>query len=360
MQRFLVLLSLGMGLLCNQSAARAQASLDAQADAGVAPATDSVAAAPEHVEPLAPEVPQPSPATVSSPASVVSPGEPAASPRTETLHVPPDIAAEVRAWLQRDPALPLRVPTQAETLMVTEGARADAWIEGLQHKERERRNGARWASTAISGGMAIAASVLLAIDDPSATTPRWILGSSIAPFATAAALGIVLPGEKAAPWASSLWALGMSTASLSLGFDWEQDSKQTQRERQAGIFLSAAFATQFLSLIPLAILDRGLGRRAYAEYFALPTNERPRAATKLLIESDRISRAKGGAMLLSGLVVMATVGVGAAVTDEPVVLVGGIPSLANTFVALIPFLFRESRLEMFVQGEMPKPGVFNF
>lgn len=300
------------------------------------------------------------PALQSAPAAPTAPAIPAAPVAPAPTLAPSPRAADVQAWMQR-PSAPglLLSPGQSDPQLLAEAARADAWIEAMQRKEREKRIGGRWMTTIASAAFATGAGVLLAIDEPSEMPARAILGASIVPFVAGATLGLLLPEEHATPWASTAWLIGMATASASLAFSWEGEFEGSRSERQAGMFIGGALAAQFAFLIPMAFLDRGVGVRAYESYFALPAAERPRAATQLLIKSDQMSRAKAGVALLSGLLIMGAVGIGAGVTHEPVTLIGGLPTLTSTLY-LVPFLFRESRLEMFLQGHMPAPGVFNF
>jgi hypothetical protein len=258
---------------------------------------------------------------------------------------------------------PVIVPTnnEAERALFPETTRADAWIEQMQRRERERRIGGRWYSTIASAGLGTVVGVALALDQPSGKEARAIMGAGIAPMAAAVAFGLFLPEEHATPWASAAFSLGMATFSAGLSFPWDGDTSEISRdERNAEIFFGATLASQFVFFIPLAFMDRGLGRRAYAEYFVLPAQERPRAALGLLIESDQQTRAKAGVMLLGSLLTMSVAGAGAAISDDPIVLLAGMPALVGTLTGLIPFLFRESRLEMFVRGELPKPGGFHF
>ncbi len=314
--------------------------------AGEAPPTSSEGEAP--ATPLAEPDAAPPPAPASDePAPLQSP----------VLNVPEEIAGGVRAWIERPAALP--VPTAQELASQAEASRADAWIQAMQRKERERRVGGRWSSTIVSGAMATAAAVLLILDEPSEKAARWVLGSSIAPFVTGAALGIFLPEDHATPWATTAWALGMATAAVSVGLPWYEDETSTHREKQAVAFIGGAFATHFLTLIPLAFLDRGLGRRAYADYYGLSARDRAKAATDMLLRYDQRARAKIATLLLGGLASMAVAGIGAAITEDPLLIIGAIPALTN-MVTLIPMLFRESSLEMFLQGPARRPGVYRF
>lgn len=377
MQRIFVLLALCVllvggtahfdtGLAFLRSPARAQALPAAPADAGSAPANVTEPATPAPSAPTDPAVP--APPEVVTPSAVAAPEANALEPAPAVVEqaapaAPAPSASGVQAPVQEPThgLLLSRIPaSEAETLALAEATRADAWIEAMQRKEREKRIGGRWMSTIASAGIGTGVTVLLAIDEPSEMPARAILGASLAPFVAGAALGLFLPEEHATPWATTAFLVGMATASASLGFAWgEADLEATRSERQALAFSGGALAAQFAFLIPMAFLDRGVGKRAYSEYFALPASERPRAATRLLIESDQRSRAKAGIALLSGLLIMGAVGIGAAVTQEPVALIGGLPTLTSTLY-LVPFLFKESRLEMFMQGQMPIPGVFNF
>ena len=79
----------------------------------------------------------------------------------------------------------------------------------------------------------------------------------------------------------------------------------------------------------------------------------------MLIQYDQRVRARIAILLLGGLASMAVAGIGAAITEEPVLIIGALPALTN-MVTLIPMLFRESSLEMFLRGPVQRPGVYRF
>ncbi|MFT3925814.1 MAG: hypothetical protein QM778_24945 [Myxococcales bacterium] len=294
------------------------------------------------------------------------PGDPLLTPPSSDRTPTPPPSTEPLPLVVTPPAVlpapgPLPEP-QLDATLVADAERADAWIQEMARKEHERRTGGRWMSVIMSGAMIATAGLLLSLDEVEAKTPRWMMGSSIVPFSAAVALGLLLPPERATPWAYTGFALGAATLSTSFCFDWsDRDGNHgTHDERVASVFFGAALASQFLWTIPLAFLDRGVGQQVYDTYFGRPVAARPRAATELLIESDHRTRAKAGVALIAGLLTLVTVSAGAAMTDQPWVLIAGAPTLTSTLSAVIPLLFRDSRLEMFVRGELPRPGVFNF
>ena len=166
--------------------------------------------------------------------------------------------------------------SETEAQASAEAVRADASIEAMQRKEHEKRVGGRWISTIMSGGLATGVGVVLAMDEPSRMPARAILGASMAPFVAGMALGLFLPEEHATPWATTAWLVGAATASVSLGFPWNDERVDASRsERQASAVIGASLAAQFVFLIPMTFMERGIGKRAYSEYFGLPAGERP-------------------------------------------------------------------------------------
>jgi hypothetical protein len=315
--------------------------------ASLAPVAEPAPAA----TPAAPLVePAPSVAPAEPPAPISAPPPPAQPPAPALLLAPPPPAPTTLADLY--------APTLAETL--DESARADLWIDAMERAESKRRSSARWGSVLASGALAAVAGVGLGLDIFDTKSANIVLGSSLAPFAASMALGIFLHDERqAAAWAATSFALGTVAMSVSLGLGGFAGD-ETREDRLYSAFVGTALATQALSIIPLAFMDLGSPRREYDNYRSLPRDARAKAASRLLIASDRAARQRAGVVLLSSALILGTLGVGAGLTEKPDLLLYGIPSLTSLVSGLLPLLFNPSRLELFLEGEVPAPGVFRF
>lgn len=240
----------------------------------------------------------------------------------------------------------------------------DAWVTFEQQRDQRTQRGERVffpLSLALQTGVGVGLAV---VADDASVRSRALLGVS-GGLAAAALLPTIISGSRDARRAwfgigSAAFTLGLGVSLLSLASDHEnnEDNPSHGAER----YMGAAVALQGLALLPIGLM-RGFPDSAdYEAYFKLPLEARPDAAARLLMQIDRYEQRVTGAIVLSNIVMLAVLGLGAVVnSDREERQALGAVAVAPLVTSLltVPRMFIASRNERFTRGQAPSRLGFN-
>jgi hypothetical protein len=242
---------------------------------------------------------------------------------------------------------------------------ADAWVRFERERDVRTMRGERVffpLSLVLQAGFG---SALAVVTDDTSKRTRALFGAS-GGLAAAALLPAILSSSRDARRAwfgigSAAFAVGLGASLISL----ENDHAKRENDPSHGAekWIGAAVAVQGLAMLPVGLMPGFPDAKDYEAYALLPPEARPDAAGRLLLQIDRYEQRVTGALILSNLLAVTLLGVGAITNDDQqerqALGVVALAPLATALFMAVPRLFVASRNERFTLGEGPSRLGFN-
>jgi len=247
----------------------------------------------------------------------------------------------------------------------TKLAQSDAWVAFERERDIRTVRGEKvFFPLALLAQAGFGAALAVVADDVSTRT-RTLLGVS-GGLSAATLLPYLLSSSRDGKRAwfgvgSTAFAVALGASLISL----EDDHKNREDDPSHGAqnWIGTAIAVQGLAMLPIGLMPGWPSDKDYEAYAMLPPEARPDAANRILLQIDRYEQRVTGAIILSNLLAMTILGVGAMVNDDKqerqaIGAVSLVP-LATSLLIAVPRLFVASRNERFSLGQGPSRLGFN-